>query len=253
MSSKAVEHAENSFRNQRDSTLSDPEEILFRRFSTDDDDERQMGELAFNNAFLGKPFDVICRCKRWFANVVVGPYVKYQPDNVHVAVHQPSGRLAGYLTGSTGGEQFEEQQYNLVRGQVVSLAASLTMPWTLFDQTSLLFAAHVIFKGESERPVHPQAGVHWHFQVAEDFRGRGIGTRLLQRFIADAVATDYRVIWAEVSAYPEKPAQYFERRGWSIFDAKPTGLFGNHVDFPVETLCITKPLSAFEAPASTPA
>jgi len=229
--------------------LSDTEEILFRRFSPDDDDERQMRDLVFDNAFLGEPFDVICPCKRWFSDVVLTPYIKYQPENIHVAVHQPSGRLIGYLTGSTGGEEFEKLQYDLVRRQVISLAVSLTMPWTLFDHSSRLFAAHVIFKGEKERPTHPHSGVHWHFQVARDFRGLGIGKKLLRRFVGDAIDADFDLIWAEVSSYPEKPPEYFEDRGWSVFDAKPTEIFGDHVDFPVETLCITKPLSEFELSA----
>jgi len=233
------------------SELSDSEEILFRRFSPDGEDESRMGELLFNNAFLGQPFDVVCPCKQWFSDVVLAPYIKYQRENIHIAVHKASGCLIGYLTGSTGGTQFEKLQYRMVRREVVSLAASLTMPWAFFDQSSRLFATHVIFKGESERPVHPQSGVHWHFQVDKDFQGRGIGTKLLRRFVDDAIAAGFELIWAEVSAYPERPPDYFKDRGWSIYDAKPTEIFSGHVDFPVETLCITKPTSAFEMSART--
>ena len=144
------------------------------------------------------------------------------------------------LTGSTGGQPFEKLQYDWVRRKVVSLAASLAMPWSLFDYTSRGFASHVIFKGESERPRRPQSGAHWHFQVDKEFRGQGIGARLLERFVTDAVDADFGLIWAEVMAYPEKPREYFEHRGWQIYDAKPTRIFGDHVDFPVEVMCITK-------------
>jgi GNAT superfamily N-acetyltransferase len=249
MSSRVVRFGTRSVEEGHGAVASSPKEISFRRFSTDGDDEREMRELLFNNAFLGQPFDAICPCKQWFSQVVLGPYIRHQAENIHVAVDGTSGRLIGYLTGSTGGEQFEQLQYNMVRRQVVSLAASLTMPWTLFDRSSRLFAAHVIFKGESERPNHPRTGVHWHYQVDKEYRGRGIGTRLLERFVWDAIGADFGLIWAEVSSYPQKPPEYFEERGWSIYDAKPTDIFGNHVDFPVETLCITKPLSVFEAPA----
>lgn len=64
--------------------------------------------------------------------------------------------------------------------------------------------------GESERPNHPDAGVHWHFQVDREFRGQGIGRKLLQRFTDDALASDFAMIWAEVMAYPQKPPDYFE-------------------------------------------
>jgi len=227
---------------------SDSEDILFRKFLPDGEDREQMAQLVFSNAFLGQPFDVICPCKEWFADVVLTPYVKHQRENIHVAIHRPTGRLIGYLTGSLGGHQFEKAQYNMVRSKVVSLAVSLTLPWTLFDYSSRQFAAHVIFKGERERPSHPESGVHWHFQVDRDFRGQGIGARLLQRFVQDAIKSDFRLIWAEVTSYPQKPPKYFEDRGWSIYDAKSTRIFGDHVDFPVETLCITKPLSSFQAP-----
>jgi ribosomal protein S18 acetylase RimI-like enzyme len=245
--SNALDNEARSVGNNRVSGPVDPEEIRFRPFSAEGDDEQQMRELVFDNAFLGQPFDVICPCKRWFSDVVLLPYIRHQPENIHVAVDEGSGRLVGYLTGSTGGGEFEKQQYSMVRRQVVSLAASLTMPWTLFDHASRLFATHVIFKGESERPQHPDAGVHWHYQVAREYRGQGIGRKLLQRFAGEALNADFELIWAEVSSYPAKPPEYFQHRGWSIFDAKPTEIFGDHVDFPVETLCITKPLSELEA------
>jgi len=246
MYSEVLEHQRRSLDEGNGAEVSVPDEISYRRFSPDGEDESEMSELVFNNAFLGRPFDVICPCKRWFSKVVLLPYIEYQPENIHVAVHKASGQLVGYLTGSTGGEEFERLQYQMVRRQVVSLATSLAMPWSLFDQSSRQFATHVIFKGESERPTHPQTGAHWHYQVDKDFRGRGIGARLLQRFIGDVVDADQSLIWAEVTSYPEKPQSYFTDREWSIFDARPTGLFADHVDFPVEILCITKPISEFE-------
>jgi GNAT superfamily N-acetyltransferase len=219
-------------------------EILIRRFREDEGDEQQMRDLVFNNAFLGQPFDEIFSDKQWFCDVVLTPYITHQPENIHVAIHKPSGRLIGYLTGSTGGQQFEKAQYHWVRKQVISLAVSLTMPWMFFDQSSRLFTAHVIFKGEGERPNRPQTGVHWHYQVDKDFRGQGVGSKLLRRFTNDAIEADFSLIWAEVMAYPEKPPAYFENRGWSIHDARPTTIFGDHVDFPVEVLCIARPLSS---------
>lgn len=233
--------------NEREPEASDCGEILVRNFQPDGDDEQQMRELLFNNSFLGQPFDVICPCKQWFGDVILTPYIKYQPENIHVAVNKSTERLIGYLTGSTGGQQFDNEQYKWVRKKVMSLAVSLSMPWSFFDHSSRSFAAHVIFKGESERPSHPQSGVHWHYQVDKDFRGRGIGKKLLHRFTSDAIEADFRQIWAEVMAYPEKPQEYFQERGWSIYDAKPTKIFGDQVDFPVDVLCITKPLASIEA------
>jgi GNAT superfamily N-acetyltransferase len=210
-----------------------------------------MRDLLFNNAFLGKPFDGIFPNKEWFGDVVLTPYIKHQPQNIHVAIHKASGRLIGYLTGSTGGPQFEQAQYHWVRKQVIFLAVGLSMPWSLFEYSSRAFAAHVIFKGESERPDHPEKGVHWHFQVDKDFRRQGIGKSLLRRFVDDAVAAHFDLIWAEVMAYPQKPREYFESRGWSICDARPTLIFGDHVDFPVQVLSIARSLGSFGPAAQT--
>lgn len=220
--------------------VSNSGEILFREFRCDGDDEEQMRELVFDNAFLGQPFDVICPCKQWFGDVVLTPYIRYQPENIHVAIHQTSGRLVGYLTGSMGGPLFEKLQYNMVRKQIITLAISLTMPWTLFDYAIRQFASHVIFKGEGERPSHPDTGVHWHFQVDKNFRGQGIGTTLFERFATNAKDAGFKHIWAEVMAYPEKPPTYYEDRGWHIYDARTTQIFGDHVDFPVQAMCIAR-------------
>jgi GNAT superfamily N-acetyltransferase len=221
------------------------EGVLFRRFDPSGDDQAQMAELVYSNAFLGQPFDSICPCKRWFSDIVLGSYIEHQPENIHVAVDQNSGRLIAYLTGSTGGSAFEEAQYRMARNQVARLAASLAMPWNFMEPSFRSFATHVIYRAEKERPSHPEGGVHWHFQVAKGFRERGIGTELFRRFQKDALHSGFKLVWAEVMGYREKPRSYFERHGWGIYDARPTSVFGNHVDFPVEVLCITRPLPAF--------
>lgn len=218
------------------------EEVVYREYRQDEDDYRQMSELVFDNALLGQPFDKICSCKQWFADVILAPYIRYQPENTHVAIHKESGRLLGYLTGSMGGQAFENLQHKMVRNKVMTLAASLAMPWSLFDHATRQFAAHIIINGESERPAHPQSGVHWHFQVARDFRNSGIGTQLFQGFKKDAIKAKFGLIWAEVMAYKQKPKAYFQDRGWKIHDTKPTKIFRDQVDFPVHVLCITKPL-----------
>jgi GNAT superfamily N-acetyltransferase len=249
MYAQPARNKKRSVRNEHHSGLLDYEDygdIQIRRFRPEGEDERQMRDLVFDNAFLGKPFDEIFSNKEWFGDVVLTPYIKHQPENIHVATHKGSGRLIGYLTGSMGGQPFEQAQYNWVRRQVIFLAVSLSMPWSFFDHSSRVFAAHVIFKGESERPGHPETGVHWHFQVDKEFRGQGVGGRLLRRFTNDAVAADFDLIWAEVMAYPEKPPEYFESRGWSIYDARPTLIFGDHVDFPVQVLSISRSLGSFE-------
>jgi len=53
--------------------LSDSEEIILRAFHSDGEDERQMRDLVFDNAFLGESFGVICPCKDWFSDVVLTP------------------------------------------------------------------------------------------------------------------------------------------------------------------------------------
>jgi len=222
-------------------------EILFRGFRPNEDDEQQMRELVFNNAFLGRPFDVICPCKQWFGDVVLTPYIKFQQENVLVAIEKDTRRLIGYLTGSLGGLEFEKKQYEVMKNLAVSLGVALSMPWNLFEHACRLFLAHVVFKGERERPMHPPSGAHWHFQVNRDFRGQGVGTALLRRFVREAIDADFELIWAEVNSYPEKPPEYFLDRGWSIYDARPTEIFRDKVDFPVQTLCITRPLSSLAA------
>ena len=200
----------------QESELLDSEEILLREFRPNTDDERQMRDLVFDNAFLGQPFDVICPCKRWFGDVVLTPYIRYQSKHIHVAVHQNSGRLVGYLTGATAGQQFETLQYNWVRKQVMSLAISLTMPWTFFDQSSRLFTTHVIFKGERERPSHPQSGVHWHYQVANDFRGQGVGRVLVERAEGWAKARGLKSVYVRSNIVRKDAHAFYQKLGYKI-------------------------------------
>lgn len=224
--------------------VNDDRGIEFRRFRSDGSDERQMRDLVFANALLGKPFDEICPCKDWFGDVVLTPYLEMEPGNVHVAVEKDSERVIGYLTGSTGGEEFVSAQHRFVLRRVAQLAASTLMPWNLLDGSRREFVSHLIQNGERELPRHPALGAHWHFQVDADYRGRGIGAKLYERFQSDAMDKGHKLVWAEVMLYPEKPRAYFEDRGWNIHHVLPSRIFGEHVDFPVEVACIEKPLSS---------
>jgi len=76
MSSKLFTYETHAARDEHHWDESDCEEhgeILFRKFRSDGDDEQQMRELVFDNAFLGQPFDEICPCKEWFSDVVLNP------------------------------------------------------------------------------------------------------------------------------------------------------------------------------------
>lgn len=218
------------------------DKIIIRPYQPND--AQSMCELVYDNAFLGEPFNDVFTNKKWFSDVVIAPYILHQPEQIYVAVDTNTNQLVGYLTGSTQGDVFEEIQYRIVRKKVVALTASVNMPWNIFNITDKKFATHLVLNGEKERPDHPPNGVHWHYQVNRKYRGKGIGTSLLCQFVNDVDKDTFKIIWAEVMSYPNKPRSYFEADGWDIYDAKPTKIFRDLVDFPVEVLCIVNPITA---------
>lgn len=218
------------------------DDILIRKYQHGIDNVKEMGAIAFNNALLGEPFDRICDCRDWFGDAVLSPYIKHQPENAYVAIHQPTDRIIGYLTGSLGGEEFGKLQYKMVRDRVAFLGMKAAMPWNVFDHSTRAFTFYLAVQGEKERADNPGTGAHWHFQVDKDFRGCGIGTKMYELFVEEARSAGFETIWAEVMAYKEKPREYFEELGWDVYNSKPTTIFKSCIDDPVDIMCITRSL-----------
>jgi GNAT superfamily N-acetyltransferase len=222
-----------------------------------DRDEEAVCRLCWSNALPGgRPFALIPEPGALsFGRIVTGPFARYAPTEFFVADDLTTGKLVGYLTGAdggaveTGGDQIpwlrwrDRTAHRIAECEFGEISPRLLLPGhPLMECTKLLytvslgpraiqFLLHEMLNAEREMPRLP-ACPEFHFQVAREHRGNGIGNRLLGHFLRRLIADNHRQIGAQVTVCEGQVSlEYYERmrvrgkRLWSIYDRRETTLY----------------------------
>nr|VFJ58317.1 MAG: Acetyltransferase (GNAT) family protein [Candidatus Kentron sp. FM]VFJ73574.1 MAG: Acetyltransferase (GNAT) family protein [Candidatus Kentron sp. FM] len=215
----------------------------------------QIRRICCQAAFLGAPIDPIFNDLEWFTDVVVVPYLMFEPKYTWVA--EVDGALVGYLTGSI------KRSFKLLRGQFIVTKVSGLYWRYLFGKyrdhpRSRDFARFVLTEARHNVPKHPNNTPHFHFNVDRDYRGMGIGTSLIARFEEAIKVKGIDSYYAEVmslqtterpSSVTLSPSQLihseddFIRMGYKIFDRRSTPIFRQELG-DLNILCIVRSLGS---------
>ena len=217
-------------------------DIEIRHYDPSGSDRAQIQQVCCDCAFLGEPIDSVFHDRVWFANTVVTPYLILEPQHTWVAVAK--GRVVGYLTGSLTTAFPYLRAYMVTIGVLVELIPNYMAGKYDGHPRSKHFAETVMRNALAEIPRHPKKAAHFHFNVAQHHRHRGVGTRLIAEFEQAVRATrSLSQYYAEVMSSPTiRPATYFEQLGYQIYDSVKTTIFEPEVS-DLNVLCVVRPLA----------
>jgi GNAT superfamily N-acetyltransferase len=228
----------------------------FRQYDHDRD-ELDVCKLCWSNALPGgRPFALIPEAGAVsFGRVITGPYAKYAPEYFYVADDLNSGRLIGYLTGAEGGpitvedeevpwmEWRDKTAERIGENEFGEISLKLYFPayayleggkllYTLsLGRRAVKFLLHTKFNYAKEIPKAPPCP-EFHFHVAKEHRGLGIGSKFIEHFVSRFSASRYNKICAQVTICEgRKPLSYYKRmsyrgrRVWKVYDKKETTIY----------------------------
>ena len=214
--------------------------ISIRPYRPDGPDRQQINDVCCDAAYLGAPIDSIFQDREWFTDFMVAPYLLIEPEHTWVA--EAGNRVVGYLTGSIGA------LFGILRAQLALLAVDRLF-WSHMlgrykdHPRSQQFVRFVLSEALFQVPPHPPDAAHFHFNVAEAYRGQGIGSRLLSEFERAVMASGRRRYYAEVMCWGEKQEAYYTRLGYRIHgDPIPATVFFTEVP-QLRIMCIVKDLA----------
>lgn len=164
--------------------------VIIVRLSAKSNSERTywqaIRELCCRTGNNGSPIPRL----RWplFGKLWIEPYERLIPDWTFAAVGD--GKVIGYLTGCPESKQFRWRRLTLCR---VPLVLELAIGRYLTDRSLVGFVARSLpaelairhrFPIATRKTIENSLPAHLHINVDADFRGAGIGRKLIEAFLA---------------------------------------------------------------------
>ena len=162
---------------------------------------------------------------RWplFAELWVGPYQRLAPASTYVAESQ--GGVVGYLTGCPDTAALRRARQLRFTLPLLARIACRRYAWNADARRAVRLALHLRQDLESRLAFELPAGfslaypAHLHMNVEAEYRGRGIGTALIERFARDLQAAGVPGI--HVFCGPA-PRSFYARNGFAELAAIET-------------------------------
>ncbi len=203
-------------------------------------DRSAICRLCCETGFLGDPVDPLFHDRELFADLFTRPYLDHEPGSVFVA--EAHRQVIGYLLGSVG------SNFGLVllrSGFWTTSRMLLRLAGGRYNghPRSRRFVRWLLTAGLWEQPRHPRDAAHLHFQLAKNYRGRGIAWRLWEHYEKEIRAASIKKCYGAFFSHAKRrPEMAYSRYGFQVFDRRRTTLFEPEIRDPVEVVCVCKTL-----------
>ncbi len=197
-------------------------------------------KLCCDTGFLGNPIDNVFRDRELFADLFTGAYLEHEPEWALVA--EANGQVVGYLLGSIS-RIFDFvlmcNGFPIASKMVCKL---LTGRYAQHPR-SARFVRWLLTSGYQEQPKHPANAAHLHFDLANEYRGRGIARRLWDVYERRLRVAGVKQCYGSFFSHPQRrPESVYARYGFKVYDRKSTTLFQPEISN-LEVVCVQKNLS----------
>jgi ribosomal protein S18 acetylase RimI-like enzyme len=216
----------------------DQENIHIRGYTLDD--KIAIQSLCCETGYLGKPVDALFQDRELFADLFTKAYLEHEPEWGLVA--EANGRVVGYLLGSVA-TNFDRLQIRSGFQTTVKMLLRLITGKYASHPRSKRFIRWLLTSGFREQPKHPRNAAHLHFDLDQNYRGRGIGRRLWEEYERRLKAAGIKQCYGAFFSHPKRrPELAYTRYGFGVYDRRRTTMFEPEIMDPVEVVCVSKQL-----------
>jgi ribosomal protein S18 acetylase RimI-like enzyme len=191
--------------------------------------------VGADTAFFGAPVETFMEDRRLFGDALYAYYTDLEPGASWVA--SVEGRVIGFVVGSVDTARQQRRWQREILPQVVSRA--LRGGYRLGRQTwrFALRAAGSWLRREFPRADLSAYPAHLHINVAREWRGQGLGRRLLSACLEQLCSLGVPGVHLSTSSLNEEACHLYEKVGFTLLDTRPTHYWAPWVDRPVENRC----------------
>lgn len=153
------------------------------------------------------------------ADLLLNYYLNYEPD--HFLVAESEDEIVGYLAGS-----FDTRSCRWIKGILVIPQVLWNAIWRGgIGFNEVRYLAYYLYSGiRGGFRASPPDGysAHFHINVVKGWRGKGIGTELVNEFITMLSNAEKNGVHVRVRENGNQAGQFFESFGFSPTTAYPT-------------------------------
>ncbi len=188
------------------------------------EDRGALLEIAADTAFFGEPVEAFLPDRRVLLDVFASYYTDHEPGHAWVA--DVDGRMAGYLTGCVDSGRAERVQFRLG----MAAAGRFILGQYRLGRLGLHYAWHTALAalwGEYPHPDLSSYPAHLHINVAEGYRGCGLGHRLLQACFDQMVSLGVAGIHLRTTTMNPSAVHLYDAAGFQLLARRSTSLWSH--------------------------
>ncbi|MGD0005390.1 MAG: GNAT family N-acetyltransferase [Anaerolineaceae bacterium] len=201
-------------------------------------DREALFKIGAETAFFGAPIEVYMEDRGAFLDSFYAYYTDYEPEHAWVAC--ADSQVVGFLTGCTDTKRQEQiTKSKLVPGVIWNvLRRRYKLGPKVWRYTCEIIGAGL--RGEFPPADVERFPAHLHINLADGFRGLGLGRRLMQTYLAQLQELGVPGVHLHTTSLNEAACHLYEACGFCIWAARPTRMWRYLVDRPVENRCYAR-------------
>ena len=189
-------------------------------------DRPAIRRLCWETGDRGRPLEEVFSDRETVADLLTRYYT--DEDSTATWVAESQGGVVGYLTGCLDDVRYRQAMLRRILPHTVGWAIRRGALGRLQTWRLLCAIALTWRRGGFDRPplVHDQYPAHLHLNLQDGFRGRQIGQRLLESFLAQARRERVAGMHAAVRSTNHRACRFFERSKFAVLSRHPSAMLG---------------------------
>lgn len=131
-------------------------------------DRNSIKKICADTGFLGKPIDSIFKDRKLFSDMIVNPYLDFEPK--HTFVSEEDGNVVAYVMGSNTPGFEKKMAWNIAKYSVKMFMKLILGKYNSHPR-SKEYVKWFFTKGLHEVPKAPKGMPHAHINVDSNYRG----------------------------------------------------------------------------------
>lgn len=192
------------------------------------EDRRRIREICCQTGFGGESIEPIFDDPELFADLWSSYYTDFEPESAFVAEH--IGEVVGYLLGCLDTRRYNRILFGRLAPRL--LGRTLTGRYHIGEKTRAYFRSLIaqLLRGEVVNPPLKEYPAHLHINIAAGCRRMGIGSLLMESYLAYLREKGVRGVHLGTSSLHTSALPFYEKLGFQLFGKKPTLFLGKKID-----------------------
>jgi ribosomal protein S18 acetylase RimI-like enzyme len=198
-------------------------------------DRAALFKIGAETAFFGAPIETYMEDRRTFLDAFYAYYTDYEPEHAWVAC--AGDQVVGFLTGCTDTKRQEKISRQKLIPMVIwnVLRRRYKLGPKIWRYGRETFTAGL--RGEFPPTDVERFPAHLHINLADGFRGLGLGRGLMQAYLAQLKELGVKGVHLHTTSLNEAACRLYEASGFRLWAARSTRMWRGLIDRPVENRC----------------